>query len=116
MYFDYLKTSQYQDSIEIESIGNCTVQALNDEADCWVLIVHTVLGWTTVIQAGPINLDFDEVRPNTYISRNSFEYNEKKLYKIIHDFMNNPKRTITSVEIIDEKLGRNIFEKILNSL
>ena len=116
MFFEYLKTSQYQDSIEIESVGNCALQAINDEADSWILLINTELGSSIVIQAGPINLDFDEIGDNVYISRSKFEYNEKRLYKIIFDFINNPKKIITSVEIIDKDLCKNILKKLTNSL
>ena len=92
MFFEYLKTTQYQDSIDIESIGNCCLQTINDEADSWVLLITTELGYTTVIQAGPINLDFDEVSQNVYILKQSFEYNEKRIYKLISEFINNPKK------------------------
>lgn len=116
MFFEYLKTTQYQDSIDIDSIGNCYLQTINDEADSWVLLINTELGSTTIIQAGPINLDFDEVSKNVYILKQSFEYNEKKLYKIISEFINNPKRTITCVEIIDKDFAKNILDKIAKSL
>lgn len=116
MYFDYLKTTQYMDSIEVESVGNCILQTINDEADCWVLFISTDLGFSTIIQAGPMNLDFDKPNLNCYISKNSFEYNEKKLYKIINDFINHPKHNITCVEIIDEEIFNDIFQKMLTSI
>lgn len=116
MFFEYLKTSQYQDSVDIESIGNCYLQSVNDSADSWILSVETNLGYSTVTQAGPINLDFDTPGSSLYISKQSFDYNEKKLYKIISDFINYPKRLITNVEIIDKETYKNILEKILNSM
>ena len=115
MFFEYLKTSQYMDSIEIDSIGNCTLQAVNDTADCWVLLISTELGSCKVLQAGPINLDFEEVSPNCYVSKSSFEYNEKRLHKIINDFINNPRYNITSVEIIEPDIGKTLLKKITNS-
>lgn len=116
MFFEYLKTTQFQDSIDIESIGNVCLQSINDMADCWVLLIHTIMGESEVIQAGPINLDFDSVSPNVFISRTKFDYNEKKLHKIIYDFMNNPKHIITCVEIIDDDIGKKILKKITDSL
>ena len=116
MFFEYLKTSQYQDSLEIESIGNCFIQSINDEAGSWILNIKTDLGSSTVIQAGPINIDFDEVSSNVYISKSTFEYSEKKLYKIISEFINNPKRIITGVELIDKDTCEKILDKIKNSI
>ena len=115
MFFEYLKTSQYMDSIEIDTIGNCTLQAINDVANCWVLLISTELGSCKIIQAGPIDLDFDEVAPNVYISRETFEYNEKRLHKIINDFINNPKRNITTVELIEPDTGKILLKKITDS-
>ena len=116
MFFEYLKTSQYQDSIEIEDIGNCILMSLNDVADCWVLFISTELGYCSVVQAGPMNIDLDEVSPNVYLSKISFEYNEKRIHKIIHEFINNPKRIITSVQEIPEDECKLIIKKICNSI
>lgn len=116
MLFEYLKTAQYQDSIDIETVGNCALQSINDEADSWVLLISTDLGFCTVTQAGPINLDFDEVSSNIYILKSSFEYNEKRLFKTISEFINHPKRSITTVEEIDKETCKEIIRKIANSV
>jgi len=42
------------DSISIDNIGNCIIQAFNDDGDSFYLIIRTVLGISRIFQIGPI--------------------------------------------------------------
>lgn len=112
MNFNYLKTETYNDSIDIEHIGNCTIVVNNDEAEEWYIDIHTDYGWSKVRQFGPLDIDKGEVGNYFSFILNGFEYNEKRLYKVINDFLNNPKHAITQVE----EISREDFENRLNAL
>lgn len=112
MNFEYMRTESYLDSIDIEDIGNCFINVINDSAEEWYMRIDTSLGFTNVTTFGPMVVDSDDIS-NVY-SYNNFcmEYNEKKIYKVIRDFINNPKRDITQVMEVDEeffKSRKNIF-------
>lgn len=102
MLFNYLKTETYMDSIDIDDIGNCFLQVYNDEGREWLMSISTKLGWTNVKTFGPFILDSNTMDNNFYYSKNELEFKEKKIYHIIDDFINNPKKQITQIFIIDE--------------
>ena len=102
MLFKYLKTEAYMDSIDIDDIGNCFLQIYNDDGREWLMSVKTKLGWTNVKTFGPFILDSNTMDINFYYSKNELEFKEKKIYHIIDDFINNPKKQITQIFIIDE--------------
>ena len=101
MFFQYLKTETYTDSVDIEDIGNCSIVANNDSAEEWFLNIKTKLGWSECVVFGPLSIDDDNLGYNFYYLCNKFEYNEKRLYKTINDFINNSKKQITQIQIIN---------------
>ena len=111
MTFNYLRTETYMDSIDIDDIGNCIIQVFNDEGREWLMSINTKLGWTKIKTFGPFILDSNQMDINFYYSTNEFEYKEKKIYKVIDDFINNPKKQITQIFIIDEGIFN---EKLLS--
>lgn len=110
MNFRYMKTETFLDSIEIEDIGNCYLDVLNDEGREWLLCMNTELGWTSLTLFGPIVADLDKPAQSFYLSHSEFEYSDKKVYKTISDFINDSKKAITQVFLID----KDMFDKKKN--
>lgn len=113
--FDYLKTitEVANANIEIESVGNCCIQALNDLGFEWFLIIKTELGWSYIQTFGPFNVE----KPDYFTSGFNFnfytlEYNEKKLCKIIDNFINDEKKIITQVLVDFDK--EEAYNKLKN--
>lgn len=104
MTFNYLHITTAMDSIDVEDIGNVCIRVSNDEAVEWYLQIHTSLGWSTVKQFGPVKIDSNVVENYFYFSRQRFEYNEKKLYKVIDEFINGSKKSITCAEVISDEI------------
>ena len=106
----YLQSSN--DSVSVEDIGNCALQAYNDLGDSWILIVYTSLGFSYIIEYGPIK---NNQSTDYLFSRfDKIEYSEYKLEKRIDKFLNDPKRMITQVIECDIEdallLVRNVAE------
>ena len=111
MNFQYLKVSTSMDSIEVEDIGNVCIRASNDDANEWYMSIKTSLGWVEVKQFGPLKIDSDDLSYYFNFSYQKFEFSEKRLYKLIDDFINNPKKSITIAEIIsNECFDRKLTE------
>lgn len=104
MTFEYMKVTTSMDSVDIEDIGNVCIKVSNDEGVEWLLQIHTSLGWVIVKQFGPVKLNSSDIDNFFYFSRQKFEYNEKRLYKLIDEFINNSKKGITTVEIISDEI------------
>lgn len=117
MTFDYLRTVQAMDFIEIPDIGNTCVCAINDDAEEWYLIITTKNGWTNITSFGPLEVDSDDHLKNSF-NFNYFErdFEEKKIKKTISDFINNPKHEITQVFEVEKEEAINKFNKIKNRL
>lgn len=117
MTFEYLKTVQAMDSIDIVDIGNTCINAINDEAEEWYLLITTKNGWTNVTTFGPLKVDSDDPMMNSF-SYSYFErdFDEKKLYKTINDFINNPRHNITQVFEVDKEEANNKIDIIKRHL
>ena len=99
MKFDYLERVVVESQLEVENIGQCVIQANNDIGEEFYLVIITELGWTEILEYGPIVPDL-AILPATYnISYNRIEYSEGKLERIIDKFLNNPKRMITQAKV-----------------
>ena len=109
---EYFYQEMPTDSIELESAGNTYLQANNDSGDEWYLGIKTDLGWTTVKQYGPLTIDMDNIGYSFNYNYSKFEYNEKKLYKIIYDFLNDKRRLITQAQEIDADTFQERLENL----
>ena len=101
MTFEYLQRVTVDAQLEIENIGDCVILANNDLGEEFYLIIKTELGWTEMLEYGPIVPDL-ELLPFPYnISYNRIEYNQGKIERTIDKFLNNPKRLITQARIVE---------------
>lgn len=94
--FEYLYESVSRDSICVDDVGNLNIEANNDLGHAWFLSIKTLLGYTYIFQYGPYALDIP-VLPiqSTTASISKIQYDEKKICKIIENFLIDPKRDIT---------------------
>lgn len=99
MTFEYLQRVVVESELEVDNIGQCVIQANNDIAEEFYLIIKTELGWTEVLEYGPIIPDLPLLQTNYQIKYSRFEYNETKIERIIDKFLNEPKRIITQAKI-----------------
>ena len=102
MNFPYLFVKQNLDSIEIENIGNFSIQLNNDLGETWYIVIYTTLGWTTVHTFGPLSLEDNTLLYNFQYNYEYQEYNDQKLVKKIDKFINDPKKVITQIFFVDK--------------
>lgn len=109
--FDYLYQENPLDSIEVEDIGNCVIQAFNDMGYEWYLIIETSLGDSYIQEFGPFFPDIENYFPKGFkYNFYKLQYKESKLSKIIENFINDPKKLITQVLCIEEEIA---YKKLL---
>lgn len=116
MIFDYLRTTQALDSISIEDIGNTCINAVNDEALEWFLIIETNAGWTKITEFGPLKVDSDKLSTSFSYTFYEKDFSERSINKTIDNFLNNPRRMITQVFEIDKNIATERFSHIKESL
>ncbi len=116
MTFDYLRTIQSLDSINIEDIGNTCINAINDDAEEWYLSISTENGWSVITEFGPVTVDSNKLKNYFMYSKFSMEFNERKIYTLIDKFINNSKRAITQVFELEKLKAKERFISIKNVL
>lgn len=116
MIFDYLRTTQSLDSISIADIGNTCLNAINDDAWEWYLIIETTNGWTKTTTFGPLKVDSDSLLSNFSYNFYEREFSEKNISSTISNFINNPKHMITQVVELDKNSCKDRFDFIKQKL
>ena len=111
MLFNYVRTLNYMDSIDIDDIGNCCIQAFNDYGLEWILKIETRLGWSTTKIFGPFEVNNNSMSDSFMYAKSACEFNHKKIYKKIDDFINDSKKEITQVFLIEDDI---YLEKLNN--
>lgn len=86
-------------ALVIDNPANVCLVATNDSADEYYLYVGTELGTTTVVEFGPCLPDTSVLMTRFSLSYAQFEYKDKKVDKVINNFLGNLARGITSVRI-----------------
>ena len=99
MTFEYLQRVVVDGQLDVDNIGECVLVCNNDFGEEYYLIIHTVLGYTQMIEYGPIVPDLSQLCLTYQITYNRFEYNQGKIERAIDKFLNNPKRCITQARI-----------------
>jgi len=116
MIFDYLRTTQALDSISIEDTGNTCINAINDEALEWFLIIETSNGWTRITEFGPLKVDSNKLSTSFSYAFYERDFSERHINKTIDTFLNNPRRMITQVFETDKEIAKERFSYIKESL
>lgn len=97
--YEYLPNTTFQDSINIENIGECCLACYNDLGEVYYIWVTTSLGVTKILQYGPY---LDGLSPSycSYLFQ-EFQYNERKIDKQISKFILDPKKAISQIVQVD---------------
>ena len=116
MRIDYFIQRTAIDSIEIEDIGKCVIEACNDKGAFYYLIIRTVDGFSNILEYGPIVPDIKTLPNSVICDYTKMEFTEGKIGKIVEKFLNDSRRQITQAREVDieEALGncRSLLEYI----
>ena len=93
--------------LELDNPGQCAIRASNDFGENYYLVIRTSLGKCYVFMYGPIVPDLAILPPRVACSVERFDYNEKKIQKIIKAWLTDSKKFITKAEEVEDK---EIFE------
>lgn len=107
MLFDYSATRTFNQTLQIDDIGNCAIRGEGSFRDGravfsgdYYMIVKTVMGKTTFIKWGPLMPDFESL-PNTFkLEVKTAPYKEATVAKEIQSFVNDGLKGIHNAEEI----------------
>ena len=113
MRFDYSQQLQYTADIEIEDVGNVCIKGIDQTLSEYYLVVKTDDGITQVVEYGPRYIDL-QISPNkVWYDYYKFEYSDRKVNKVIDNFLNNTKYCIFQAEEVPiDYIKEMIFPQI----
>jgi hypothetical protein len=105
MLFDYSATRTFNQTLQIDDIGNCAIRGEGSYRDgrCifsgdYYLLVKTIMGKTTIIKWGPLQPDLLAL-PNTFkLEIKTTPYKEPIIAKEIQSFINDGLKGIHNAE------------------
>jgi hypothetical protein len=108
--YEYLYEVKATGFIDIDNIGEVCLSATNNFLQEKILVIHTEYGKTKVLQYGPVYVDNVQTPLNAQYTYEEFDYNDRKIDKIIDKFINEPKFSTTQVTEIsyEEAIDRII--------
>lgn len=109
----------YNNELEIESVGNVCIEAIDNAGQNYYLIIRTSLGVSSVLEFGPVIPDIELLPKSTKIEFKRFGFSEEKLHKIITKFLaDRGQQRMEGAYIVDFDYaldsGVNIFEYMRN--
>ena len=114
MVVEYFYTKQAVGQLDLDDYSNCAIEANDDLGNFYYLIIQSEYGIANIAEFGPIN---EYEIPNIAYERfRRAEVNERKLEKVLNEFLNNDKRMITQAREISIEEARSKYKPILNYL
>ena len=115
MIFDYNSRVLTLAQIDIEDIGNCSLECSNDDGAFFYYITRTSLGSTLIVTCGPIVPDIPILPDEYQLKVKRMDYKEPKICNDIQKFLNG-KNLITKVEKVTYEYAINSIVDIKNYL
>lgn len=114
--FDYAYLWTSTEVLQIDDIGNFCIKGTNALNFEYYLIVVTKLGWTQVIEYGPIVSDLQQLPRKVNYSYNRLQYKSETIENIVKKFLTDNKKAITKAQEITfqdaKKIIRNMIDYI----
>ena len=102
MIFDYSVQKTFNESIDIVDIGNTALRCTNTLMDNYYIILKTIMGKTSILKFGPVCPDIETLLNDFSVSYKKIDYKEPLISKEIDKFINDFKKSITTIEEITE--------------
>ena len=113
MTFEYLQRIVVEGELDVDNVGECVILANNDFGEEYYMIITTELGYTSILEYGPIVPDIEGLQSTYNIKYTNFEYSQYKIEKAIDKFLNDGKRAITQARLVElEEIRENLINPI----
>lgn len=92
MEIEYYQQSQYLGCIDIDDYGNCAIEANNDDGEFWYLVIDTKMGFSRIMEYGPIVPNKEVMEDYCMCAFSRIEWDAKKVVNIIKTFLNKQRK------------------------
>lgn len=103
--FEYYYTKSAMGEITVDDVGDCAIEACNDDGLVWYLIIDTSLGNSRIFEYGPIMIDLEELPKSVTCKFDRIEFDERKINKRITEFLNSPYKNITQATVVPKEIA-----------
>lgn len=107
MIIEFEAKQTFNQMMDIVEPGDTCIKCENESFEQWYLITKTIDGEVHCLEFGPVCPDVDMLIPGFYSTYTKLKFDEKKLFKKIHNFLNDPKKQISSAE---EDFAENAYD------
>lgn len=98
MEFEYAYSTTANGQVDIEDYGNCAIEANNLDGQFWYLIIDTKLGWTQIMEYGPIDPKGVGLEDSCVCLYDKVEFNGKKIARRVDMFLNKGRNGFSPIE------------------
>ena len=103
MIFDYKKEEVFTKTVDVVDCGNFALRATNETGmHEYYIIVKTIMGKTAILRFGPIVPDLPILCADFELTHKIIEYKENSINKEISKYINDPKKEISEVNVIED--------------
>lgn len=101
--FDFANEWKATNSIDIDDIGNFSLEAINEnDGFYYYLMVKTTLGTASIVSYGPIIPDVKLLPSGYNVNFERLNFNDKKMMMWINKWLNDRNKKITAAYIISD--------------
>ncbi len=113
MIVEFQVSKVYNNELDIKDIGQASICCTNPEWGTWYLIIRTIRGKSHVLEYGPVFPDTESFGLNFEMKYYSMKFNEKKLYLLISNFLNDKNKEIDSASECDSDIVYDDFPNVI---
>jgi hypothetical protein len=112
MIFEYSVQKTFNEMIDVVDIGNTALRCTSAKGGLHYIILKTIMGKTSIIKFGPVEPDLEILLDDFSVEYSKIDYKESKIFKEVNNFINDFKKSISSVEEITEYEAWQDFPEI----
>ena len=102
MIIDYSVQKTFTQSLIIDDIGNFCIRCNSSAGYEYYMAVGTLMGKTEIIKFGPVIADLGEMETGFDLSYKKINFKEDSIQKEVNLYVNDGRKQIELIEIIDK--------------
>lgn len=109
MEFDYVATRNFEETLIVQSMGNCCIKAKNIKNELFYLRVKSIMGMVYILKILHVDPQLDYLLDKFEVSFKSFKYSEKAIKKEISLFLNSfDNGIVEACEVEEEEMFNDL--------
>lgn len=111
--FEYNPQLVFMSQVEVEDIGNLYLRGTNNMGSEYYFLTRTIMGKTHILKFGPTIPDVELLLETFSTEYKKIDYKESTIKNEINKFINDSKKFITTIDILDLEEAINCYPRII---